>query len=438
MIASMAICLAFFLLGLVNLGQPQVLYYDETWYVPAVAKMLNGLELINREHPPLGKELMAFFYWAFGGSWVSARIGSLVFGAIGLYGFQRAHFYLTRSFWSTVMFGVLVATNCLYFTTSRAALLDPYMLGFAGMALACFTRGMVVESRQIRSFFLAGISIGLAMACKWTIAPLAVFMACAAIVRFRFDWKRLAILGTSAAVPAFAVYAITFIPFLFTTIHPLEVSDFFPLQRAMAYNLGVFVADHPYQSQWWQWPLGQGQMLFFEGEAVGDNRVILLGQNPISAFLVGPAIVAGAIISIKYLNYGLGVSVFAFLISWGFWGIGHKPNLFLYHYNLPLIFSISVMAQIAVMLRNSAFQIASVILIAMQVMSLAYFWPVVTGATTNRKVEKISEDYGWRKNSVGRDKNGISEESKIISAWATRCLGSPSRAECSRHPRNKK
>lgn len=432
MIASMAICLAFFLLGLVNLGQPQVLYFDESWYLPAAAKMLKNLELINREHPPLAKELIALFYWAFGGSWMSARIGSLVFGTIGLYGFQRAHFYLTRSFWSTALFGVLVATNCLYFTTSRAALLDPYMLGFAGIALAFFTRAMVDENRQLRNFVFAGISMGLAMACKWTIAPLAAFMAVATIIRFRADWRRLLVLGASAAVPAFVVYALTFLPYLFTTIHPLEVSEFFSLHRVMAFHLGIYMGEHPYQSQWWEWPLGRGHMWFFDGEGVKVDRVIVLSQNPISTLISAPAIIAGAIIFLRKCDYSIGAALLAYFIALGFWAIGHKPNLYLYHYNLPSVFALSLVAQLIVTFRQKAIHIAALVIAAMQISAFAYFWPITSGALLHGRMERLTDHYGWRENPTAHIRRKPRSDAVEIREWAKNCIHAPSRVECSR------
>lgn len=436
MIASMALCLAFFLLGLVNLGQPQVLYFDESWYLPAAAKMLMNLELINREHPPLAKELIALFYWAFGGSWMSARIGSLVFGTIGLYGFQRAHFHLTRSFWSTVLFGVLVATNCLYFTTSRAALLDPYMLGFAGMALAFFTRAFVVDDGQFRHFVIAGGFMGFAMACKWTIAPLAAFMAVATIIRFRADWRRLIVLGASATISSFAAYALTFWPFLFTTIYPLQVSDFFPLQRAMAFHLSIYVGDHPYQSQWWDWPLGRGQMWLFDGESLKIESVIILAQNPVATLISAPAVVVGAFMALRKRNTALGATVLAYLITLGFWAIGHKPNIYLYHYNLPSIFALSVAAQISTTFHLRRLQVVTVLVVATQIAAFAFFWPVATGATHNGKLEYLREFYGWRDNPMASITRTPKGDGRAVRNWAERCVQKPTRYECSKRRHN--
>lgn len=436
MIASLAICLAFFLLGLINLGQPQVLYFDESWYLPAAAKMLKNLELINREHPPLAKELIALFYWAFGGSWMSARIGSLFFGVIGLYGFQRAHFYATRSFWSTVLFGILVATNCLYFTTSRAALLDPYMLGFAGIALAFFTRGVMFEARQVRNFFLAGISMGLAMACKWTIAPLGVFMAAVTIIRFRRDRRQLAILGASAAGPAIVTYFLTFLPFLFTTIHPLELTDFLPLHRMMVFHLGMYIGDHPYQSSWWEWPLGRGQIWFFDGQLLKIDRVIILAQNPVSALVSAPAVVIGTIMYNLKRDHAIGATVLAYVVTLGFWAIGHKPNVYLYHYNLPSVFALSLVAQVAVTFRHWAQKIAVVFLAALQILTFAYFWPVTTGALLEGRLEKLTSHYGWRENHRSDKRWEPRGEGRAMSEWAMRCINAPARDECSKPRRN--
>lgn len=430
MIASMAICLAFFLLGLVNLGHPQVLYFDESWYLPAAAKMLKNLELINREHPPLAKELIALFYWAFGGSWMSARIGSLVFGTIGLYGFQRAHFTVTQSPMSTIVFGILVATNCLYLTTSRAALLDPYMLGFSGVSLAFFARAMVFAEARKRNFALTGLTAGLAFACKWTFAPLAFFLALATVFKF---WKRpkaLMIYGGLAFLAAACAYFLTFFPFLITDIHRLEFDEVIPLQRHMMFHLGLYFGDHPYQSSWWQWPLGSGQMWLFTGKYFGVDRVIILAQNPVATLLSAAAIIAGLYIFWRRRDITVGAASIAYLVTLGFWALGYKPNLYIYHYNLPSVFALSVVAQIGSRYFKARLQIVFAALVAAHVFAFVYFLPVTTGAELHGRLKDLTSYYGWGENPDADKPKRQTGNGSEYSGWAVRCTNDPSRQEC--------
>lgn len=436
LIANLLICLAFFLLGLVRLQLPQVLYFDEEWYLPAAAKMLKSMEVINREHPMLGKELIAAFYWLFGGSWISARIGSLVFGTIGLFGFQRAHFTLTQSPASTMVFGTLVLGNCLYLATSRIALLDPYMLGFAGVGLAFFAKGMRFEHGRRLNFALAGLAMGMAMACKWTVAPLCLFMAVATVVRFHSDMRELAIVATTAAVPAAVVYAVTFIPLLFASPHPMSITDFLPLQRAMAFHLSMYIGEHPYQSYWWQWPIGTGQMWLFNGEKLGIDRVIILAQNPVAVLISLPAVLFGLFALIVRRNLAMGIPALAYLLTVGFWALGQKPNLYLYHYNLPAIFALSAAAQIGASLSGKWLRTGAIAIYAAYFAAFAFFYPVVTGARIDRSTDVSVQIRGWTRNPEDEKLRRPVGSAYELGAWAMRCLNEPTRAECAEWRRN--
>ena len=60
------IALAFLALLLFRLGIPSRPYFDEIHYLPAARGLLNGTDWLNREHPMLGKELLAAGIGLFG------------------------------------------------------------------------------------------------------------------------------------------------------------------------------------------------------------------------------------------------------------------------------------------------------------------------------------------------------------------------------------
>lgn len=435
-VANLLVCLAFFLIGLNGLQSPQLLYFDEQWYIPAAVRLLNSNEVINREHPMLAKELMAGFYWLFGGSWISARIGSLVFGTIGLFGFQRAHFILTKSPASTIIFGILILGNCLYLTTSRMAVLDPYMLGFSGAGLAFFARAMSEARNCRRNFAAAGLLMGAALACKWTVAPLCIFMAAATVIKFRSDLQTLITASFAAMVPAVSVYVLTFTPLLFADPFPLTLADFFPFQRAMAFHLSTFVGNHPYQSYWWQWPLGSGQMWLLDTFWYKTDRIIVLGQNPISSVIALPSVIIGSWLAFADKSWRLTIPIFAFLITIMFWAAGQKPNLFIYHYNLPLVFALSVTAQLLGSAWATKWRLIAIVTLGAYVAGFILFLPLATGRQQGAITEMTSTFYGWSENPDAHAARRVEGNADELRKWATKCSNVPRGPECSSFRRN--
>lgn len=436
LIANLLVCLAFFALCLNRLGTPEILHYDEPWYVVAAASFLKDFTIENREHPMFAKEMIALFFWLFDGSWVSARIGSVIFGTVGLFGFQRALYIVSGSRSASTIFGILIATNCLYFVTARTAFLDPYMLGLTGIALAFLAKGIVESSRRLAHFILAGSAIGLAMASKWTVAPIAICMAISTILRFAREPRTILALGTAALSAAVICYTLTFLPVFLTPRDPIALADFISFHRAMAFHLSTLIGQHPYQSSWWQWPIGSGQMWFYAGKYTGVDRAIVLAQNPVATLLSLPAVGYGLYVILVRRDWRLGGPALAYLVAMAFWVITHKPNMFIYHYNIPSIFALSIVAQVMVRPAGRVGKGASAASIAAYVGAFVYFYPVMSAAELDGRLVEITDRYGWAENPNAARERGLVGNGKEMQLWANRCLLAPSRHECAELRRN--
>ena len=99
---ALALAGVFAVLGTMRLTTLQTPYFDEVHYLPAAREILNGGDYINREHPLLGKTVMAAGIGIFGDSPLGWRIFSLLAGVITLLASMRAMWHATRTRFATL------------------------------------------------------------------------------------------------------------------------------------------------------------------------------------------------------------------------------------------------------------------------------------------------------------------------------------------------
>ena len=164
-IAPVAIAVIAFALRLFNLGSVKTLIFDEVYYVDGARDLLRyGVEVSGVEpefivHPPLGKWLIAigikiFGDTPFGWRFVTALVGSLMILLIALIAHR-----LFRNPYLTALASALMSLDGLALVHSRTALLDNFLAFFILLASYLFLR---------KKYWLTGITLGLAMATKWS------------------------------------------------------------------------------------------------------------------------------------------------------------------------------------------------------------------------------------------------------------------------------
>ena len=141
-------------------------YFDEVHYLPAAREILNGGDYINREHPLLGKTIMAAGIGIFGDNPWGWRIFPLLAGVITLVASMRAMWHATRTRFASLAFGLLLASGFILLVQSRIAMLDIYMACFLSLAAWQFSAAIRrPEQGQLR-LAAAGVFLGLAMGAK--------------------------------------------------------------------------------------------------------------------------------------------------------------------------------------------------------------------------------------------------------------------------------
>jgi dolichyl-phosphate-mannose--protein O-mannosyl transferase len=159
-----------------QLGKPDKVIFDETYYVPDALGILRyGVEhnyvsarnsmLVRGNthiftsggefvvHPPAGKVLIAFGEWTFGVNSFGWRFATAVIGSLAILLLARITRRMTRSTLLGCVAGLLMALDGLEFVMSRTALLDIFLMFWVLAAFGC----LVVDRDVTRARLAAAV-----------------------------------------------------------------------------------------------------------------------------------------------------------------------------------------------------------------------------------------------------------------------------------------
>ena len=360
--------LGFFGMVLIRLGIPSKPMFDEIHYLPAARNLLALSTAINREHPMLGKEILALGMWLIGDNPWGWRLPSAIMGAVGLFAAMRAVWLASRSVATTVLFGLLMATNFSWFIQSRIAMLDMAMAMSMAVGMWQAVAAWVNPERGRLHLALSGLFLGLSLAGKWTGAPLL------ALPGLCFAWLRWQALGSKTfkakaarfltargigPVPQVSlleaalwlgllpvlVYLATFTPYYFYEVRKLStLGDLFALQLKMVALQDSVVKPHTYMSQWWQWVLNIRPIWYLYENVDGAQRGVLLLGNPFTMLAALPALLWCAWLGFTRKD-AVKLAVFVlYVVSVIYWAVNGKPVQFYYHYLLEAVFAMAAIA----------------------------------------------------------------------------------------------
>lgn len=374
------------------LNYPAEAVFDEVYFGNFVSAYFTQQYYFDI-HPPLGKLMIAGFSSLFGFK------GDFNLDTIGE-NYSGYYFFILRflpAFFS-ILFVVLIYFLVLALGLSKKAaflggflvlfdnailgqskfiLVDIFLLFFGFASLLFFFLAKRVNSSKTQ-FFLFAISAlfaGLSFSVKWTgLSFLGIIM----IILFfdflnTFNFRRyLFRLSLFIAIPLLAyalIFAIHFsllknsgpgsafmsVQFqktlignrLSETIQPISFwQKFKELNTAMyKYNAGI-TATHPYSSRWYQWPLAQKPIWYWNKIVDGTKLNIYLIPNPVIWWLVLITVIYGLII-LFFKNLRRKISSLIYLLLFGYF-LNLLPFMFvsratfLYHYFPSLIFGILI------------------------------------------------------------------------------------------------
>lgn len=401
----------FLLLLLNRLTIPSKPFFDEIHYLPAARGLLELERPFNREHPLLGKQLIALAITVVGDSPFGWRIGSALSGAAALLAAMRAMWWASLSRSATLLAGVLLASSFSLFVSARIAMLDPYMLAFALAALWLFARALRHPQSGRRDLALCGVALGLAMASKWTAMPLAPLPGIIfAAARLRAVGPRPgALLARRDAAPVrgvslleafvwlglvpLAVYLASFAPAFFYRHEPLTLSGLLAYQERMAALQESVVQTHPYQSRWWQWLLNLRPIWYLYEVADGAQRGVLLIGNPLTMLAGLPALAGCLWWGLRERRWDMLAVVGLFAVTFGPWVIAPKPVQFYYHYLLPSCFLIAALSLVLARWWDRRLRWPAALCTAASLALFAWFYPILSAARLPRPDAFL--DYTW-------------------------------------------
>lgn len=208
-----------------GLTRPGVLVFDEVFYATQGWEVSRtGVEQGSAVHPPLAKWLLAIGIKVFGFTPLGWRIVPLIAGVVVVMATVLAAYRLLDNFLAAALAGAVVLTDGIAFTTGRLALLDGIVAAFTTVALllvaTAVSRPLDVPLRR-RLLIAAGVTLGAAVACKWSALPL---VPVALVVFGVLAWRtstpgraRRLELGRTALfllVVPLALYCVTYVPTL--------------------------------------------------------------------------------------------------------------------------------------------------------------------------------------------------------------------------------
>jgi len=344
-----------------RLTTPGKIMFDEVHYVPAARKLLTLAMPANTEHPLVGKEIIAAGIALFGDGPLGWRAFSTLAGTatvLGVFWIAWLTFGRTRTAALAAEFALL---NFTVFVQARIAMLDGFMAALVVLATAVLLWSMRARTAwgAWPRWLLGSVLLGLAVGAKWTAVPFVGYAGAAfLIVRLtdahcsrRSVWWGLNARGHRhwpglAAVPALltlglvsiGVYFATFTPALYYHDMPLRLDGLLSFQRDMYAQQIQVLPRHPYQSQWWSWPLMIRPIWYLYEYVDGANRGVLMIGNPV--VLWGGLMAVAACAYAGWRDRSLHLIGAGALWAGAFlpWIVIPKSLGFFYYYYLPSIF----------------------------------------------------------------------------------------------------
>ncbi len=350
-----------------GLSNPKDMYFDEIYHAFTAKLVLHNdpkaWEWWNPHpegfayewtHPPLSKIAMAISMKIVGENQVGWRIPQAIAGSLSV----LVVYFLSLSIFKdrklSLLASFILSLDGLLLVLSRMGMNDTYVLLFTLLSVLLFLK---------ENNFMSSLSLGLAISSKWSaIYTLPILF----IAHFAFK-KKLNISYIYFFVIPILIYISSY-SLMFMTGH--NWGQFVEMQKQMWWYHTNLVAEHPYTSPAWSWPLLLRPIYLYDGNVVNGitSRIYAFG-NPFVFWFGLFSIIISIVISAKEKFKKLGFIVFAYLVLFLPW-IASPRIMFLYHY-LPSIPYMTIAS--AFILRR--FNKLTIPVLILFLISFVYFYP---------------------------------------------------------------
>lgn len=401
----LALTAAFWALLLVRLTIPTKPFFDEIHYLPAAREYWQLGHFVNREHPLLGKELIALGIQLFGDNSLGWRMFPSLAGALTLFAGMRAIWFAAQSRFATIAYGLLLASGFYIFVNARIAMLDIFMVGFVTLAYWHLAAAVREPEKGRLRLAVAGVALGLALASKWNAAPLAVLPGLAFLVaRAMAGRRRLLTSRRGGPVPGItlveaalwlgavplAIYTLTYLPAWFFAHGAIGSqggsANFLALHTDAISLQESVVKKHPYMSRWPQWVLNARSIWYLYEPVNGAQRGVVLIGNPLTMLLGLPALLWAASEGVLRRNAAAAAVALLYAVTLGFWIASAKPVQFLYHYFLPSMALLAALALALDALWQRQWRWLALMPLIGSLALFAWFYPILSAAPLSGKM----------------------------------------------------
>lgn len=416
-------------------------YFDEIYHPRNAWEIAEGQYMYATVHPLLGTNIMALFIRLFGMSPLVWRLPGAIFGVMILPVFYLILKWMFRDTRLCTIGIILAAADFMHLTTSRIGTLEPFsvffiLLMFYWMIRYCRTSFYDTPlSRTLLLLLAGGISMGLAIAAKWTACYSAVGLAILLFSSWFRRWREYRqagkLLRTAALSPAQeneARHIVSVFPkyfaasfalcFLFYLLIPACIywlsylpdhvwrNDSWSAANVWSQNLYMYryhtdlTATHPYASTWYMWLLDARPIWYYgKIQAEGISHTIACFSNPLLTWAGLPAVLYTFHDLFRRRSRNALIIITGFLTALGPWILLVSRCVFAYHFYPTSFFEMLAIVYCAgrILEKNpQMFRILSVSFCAAYIFLFILFLPVTAGfGTTQTYIRFLEWLPGW-------------------------------------------
>ncbi len=407
------------------------MYFDEIYHARTAYEQLHQIEPYESTHPPLGKIFISIGVKIFGMNPFGWRIVGTLFGIFMvplMYLFGRRLFGTTRYAFLTAF---LMTFDFMHFAQTRIATIDVYGVFFI-LLMYYFMWKYITSYKetplraQMISLSLSGLFFGLGSASKWIciyagagLAILWLLKQIETILNYKHAIKSVARagkklnnaqetwqqvigqfpsrIGTTAVVTLLTfivipviIYFLSYIPFMEVPGPGHGLKEVVTYQEHMYNYHKNLVADHPFKSTWYQWPIMTRPIWYYGGtpEAGVISSIVSFG-NPAIWWPASLAMLFALMYIFVRRNAILILVCIGFLSQYLPWVL--VPRLtFIYHFFASVPFIIFALVYVIRWLEQS-YPAVRKITIGYGILILALFilfYPVLSGYPITRDFGK--------------------------------------------------
>ncbi len=317
--------------------------FDEIYHARTAYEIMRDIyPVYENTHPYLGKLLIIPGIKLFGMTPFGWRFTNVLFGALFIFVIYYFALKLFNKPLYAFVASFLMTHSFMHLTQSRLGLIDTF--GVLFVLVSYYFLYVFIKKQTLSWLLLSGVFFGLASAVKWSAVFASLGFVAIALyllishypLKKQFQGYKLILYGIlSYGILSLLLYALTFYDIYLKTGSFKAIWDY--QVNMLAYHSHL-VAQHPYSSPWWSWPLNMKPMCAYRHiEGTTFSSITMFG-NPAIFWLGLLAIFYLIYVFIKRRTLEGALLLFAFLalyLPYAF--VGRLMFMYHYYYAVPFL-----------------------------------------------------------------------------------------------------